>query len=76
MTNQKIEFIKDNATQIGLTGGFGAWLTKFIETSTPTIQFIALCLGCAVAFLSVLIKLQVLIGKHSKKRNENKKPME
>ena len=72
--SQTIEYIKSNATQIGLTSGFGAWLTKFIETSTPTIPFIALCLGCTVAFLSALIKLKVVIEKYSKKRDE--KPME
>ena len=74
--SQKIEFIKNNATQIGMTSGFGAWLTKFIETSTPTIQFIALCLGCTVAFLSALIKLKVVIEKYSKKKNETREPME
>jgi len=69
-------FVKTNATQIGMTGGFGAWMTKFMETSTPIIQYIGLCLGCAVAFLTVMIRFKDLIKNRSKKRNEDKKPME
>lgn len=56
---KKLEDLKGYATPaVGMGGGFGAYLLKFIEISTPILEYVALLLGVSIAFFALGVQIK------------------